>query len=435
MAADVVMPALGMAQETGTLIRWLKREGESVAKGEPVMEVETDKATVEIESPASGILSHVRAHEGEEVPVGQVIAVILSPGEATAPKSASKHEVSPVAQRMAEEQGVDLALVKPTGGRIRKEDVLAYLEQSSVAKERPSAVVTALASGNGAARRIPASPKARRLAAERGVDLSTLTGSGPGGAVLAQDVPAQAVAPAAPSAPIAAPPSADVESMSSAWRVMASRMTQSWTSAPHFYLAREVRAAALVEMRSRLTQTFARRGSIKLTYTDLLVKIAAMTLREHPRLNASWSESGIQTHLDINIGLAVGIDDGLVVPVIHTADRLSLGEIAALRADLIQRTGDHRLRPADLSDGSFTISNLGMYNVDAFMAVVNPPQAAILAVGRIAERVVPENGQPVVRPTFVLTLSVDHRVADGLRAAKFLDDLVILIEEPWGLLA
>jgi pyruvate dehydrogenase E2 component (dihydrolipoamide acetyltransferase) len=435
LTEDVIMPALGMSQKTGVLLRWLKREGENVTKGEPVMEVETDKATVEIEAPASGKLSRVNAREGDEVPVGQVVAVILPPGkmlEEPAPQKPSGDiEVSPLARRIAEERGVDLSQVKPAGERVRKEDVLAYLEHSQTPEGAPAMAEREGASPSGL--RIPASPKARRIAAESGLDLHTLSGSGLEGAVLAADV-----IKALSAAPTVRPKPASeekLESLGSTWKVMANRMAESWTSAPHFYLVREVHAAGLVDMRQRVSAALLRRGGIKPTYTDLLVKLAAAALRDHPRLNASWAENGIQNHTEINIGLAVGIEDGLVVPVIHNVDRLSLAEIAAQRQDLSDRAGEHRLRPEELSGGTFTITNLGMYNVDAFMAVLNPPQAAILAVGRIADRVVPENGQPVVRPMLVLTLSCDHRVADGVRAAKFLDDLTLLVEEPWGLMA
>jgi pyruvate dehydrogenase E2 component (dihydrolipoamide acetyltransferase) len=450
VTADVVMPALGMAQETGTLMRWLKHEGELVAKGEPLMEVETDKATVEIEAPASGTLSQVRANEGDVVPVGQVIALILTPGEearaAPVPEKQTRNlEVSPLAQRIAEKQGVDLAQVKPSGGRILKEDVLSYLERSGLGQAVPAgSAAEEQKSGNGAAAQlIPASPKARRAAAERGIELRGLKGSGPGGVILAADIPAQSAATAAPAAQAergaaqALPeplPSGEIERVSSTWRIMANRMAASWTSAPHFYLMCEVRADKLVELRARVSPAVQRRGGIKPTYTDLLVKIVATVLRDHPRLNASWTGDSIQTHTDINIGLAVGIDDGLVVPIIHAADRMSLSEISAQRQDLSVRANEHRLRPEELAGGTFTISNLGMYNVDAFLAVLNPPQAAILAVGRIAERVVAENGQAVVRPMVTFGLSCDHRVADGLRAAKFLDDLALLVEEPMGLI-
>ncbi len=216
---------------------------------------------------------------------------------------------------------------------------------------------------------------------------------------------------------------------------MAERMAQSWTSAPHFFLVREVNASGIIEMRSRVAEKVQKRTGIKLTYTDLLIKLCAASLVGHPHLNAGWSGSEIKFNPEINLGMAVGIEDGLVVPVIRQAGSLSLGEIARQRQDLITRANEHHLRPADLAGGTFTLTNLGMYSVDAFMAVLNPPQAAVLAVGRIADRVVAENGQPVVRPTIILTLSCDHRVVDGMRAAKFLDDLANLLAEPWELLA
>lgn len=286
---------------------------------------------------------------------------------------------------------------------------------------------------------MPASPKARRLAAERGLDLATLRGSGPGGAVLVVDVPT--AVPLVPSVPgaavpaVPAPPLGEIESLGTIWRVMAERMTSSWTSAPHFYLMREIVASGLVDMRARILPAVEKRSGIKPTYTDLLVKLVATALRDHPRLNASWVDGGIRLNREINIGIATAIEDGLIVPVIHGAEGKSIGEIAARRNDLVMRANENKLRPNDIAGGTFTITNLGMYNVDVFNAIVNPPQAAILAVGRITDRVVAVNGQPAVRPTMIVTLSCDHRVVDGARAAKFLDDLANLMEEPWGVLA
>jgi pyruvate dehydrogenase E2 component (dihydrolipoamide acetyltransferase) len=210
---------------------------------------------------------------------------------------------------------------------------------------------------------------------------------------------------------------------------MADRMTQSWTTAPHFYLVREVNASRLISWREK-----AKLQIPNLTYTDLLVKLVAAAIVQHPRVNVSWKDGTIIHHPDINIGLAVAIEDGLVVPVIHRADTLSLAEIAARRVDLANRAQAGKLRPADIQGGTFTISNLGMYGVDAFNAIVNPPQAAILAIGRIADRVVPVNGQPAVQATMVLTLSCDHRAVDGARGARFLGNLADVIEEPLVLL-
>jgi pyruvate dehydrogenase E2 component (dihydrolipoamide acetyltransferase) len=412
MPTNVIMPALEMAQETGKVIRWLKAPGATVAKGEPIVEIETDKITVEIEAPASGVLRDITANEGDVVPVGHTIAVIADAGAPTAaaapvavapsargvsPPAAERVKASPLARKIAEQHGVDLSTVRTRGGKIEKADVLAHVSSR----------------GNG--RLVAASPKARRLAAERGVDVATLRGSGPGGAVLALDVPAAAARRS--------------EGVGTIWRVMAERMTQSWTSAPHFYLVREVNVSRLISWRERA----GKRTGARITYTDLLVKLVAAALAEHPFARGSWKDGAIVQHAEINIGVAVAIEDGLVVPVIHRADTLSLAEIASRREELVTRAQSGKLRPADITGGVFTISNLGMYGVDAFNAIVNPPQAAILAVGRIADRVVALNGQPAVAPMMVLTLSCDHRAIDGARGAQFLGALADLVEEPLAL--
>jgi pyruvate dehydrogenase E2 component (dihydrolipoamide acetyltransferase) len=424
MPTDVVMPALELAQETGKVVRWLKSAGDAVSKGEPLLEIETDKVTVEIEAPASGTLGDVSAREGEVVPVGQVIARIVGPGEAAealpmapagaggaaaGPKPSPVIEASPLAREIAEPHGVGLARVGASGGRVGKTDVLAHVGRPG----EPSA-------GQAPASRLTAaSPKARRLAAERGVPIGALRGSGPDGAVLAADVPA---------APVERPP--EQTPVGTVWRLMAERMTASWTTAPHFYLFREVDVSRL-----RAWREVANRGpGTRVTYTDLLVKLVATALARHPGLNASWRDGGIARRADINIGVAVAIEDGLIVPVIHRADTLSLPEIANRREEMVRRSQGGKLRPEDIQGGGFTISNLGMYGVDAFSAILNPPQAAILAVGRIADRVLAVNGQPAVRPSMMLSLSCDHRVADGARAAEFLGALAGLIEEPLALL-
>ena len=444
MATSVIMPALEMTQESGRLVLWLKREGESVAKGEPIMEIETDKVTIEIEAPASGILGGVLVKENDVVPVGQTIAWILAPGEkvpASSPldshsgrastvaargdgkqKITQALEVSPLARNIADEHGIDLALVKSNGKRIEKVDVLAYINTHQTAPQAGS-----VSSSVSSPRRLtPASPKARRLASERSIDVTTIKGSGPDSAVLVVDVPLEAVTVG---------PAGRLETPSTVWRVMAERMSASWTTVPHFYLIREVNASNLIEWRTRIVAMVEKRSGVKPTYTDLLVKLIGFTLREHPRVNASWANGNIQFNQDVNVGIAAAIEDGLIVPVIRHADTLSIGEIAAQRKDLIERAQNRKLRPADISDGTFTLSNLGTYNVDVFNAIVNTPQAAILAVGRIAERVVPVNGQPAIRSMMTVSLSCDHRVVDGARAAQFLDDLANLIENPLGMLS
>jgi pyruvate dehydrogenase E2 component (dihydrolipoamide acetyltransferase) len=440
MATNIIMPALEMTQESGTLVNWLKREGETVKKGEPLMEIETDKVTIEIEATASGILGGILVQAGDVVPVGQTIAWILAPGETppsaasvdlpsgrgtsapahsdakpqpVAPVKSATKEATPLARKVAEEHGIDLASVKSNGNRIEKADVLAHVQSQAAAQPKPVS--------NG---KILASPKARRLAAERGVDLLTVAGSGPEGAVLAADVPQQ----------VAASPTSSLETPSTVWRVMAERMSASWTTVPHFYLVREVDATHLIEWRKKIIATVEKRTGIKPTFTDLLVKLIGFTLCAHPRLNASWADGNIQWNQAINVGIATAVDDGLIVPVIQNADSASIGEIATQRSDLIERARGKKLRPTDISGGTFTLTNLGMYNVDAFDAIVNTPQAAILAVGRIADRVVPLNGQVAIRPMMIMTLSLDHRVVDGARAAQFLDDLAGFIENPLGLL-
>ncbi len=442
MAKDVIMPALGMAQETGTLLQWLKSPGDTVTKGEPLMEVETDKANVEVEAPASGILSNVSAQPGDVIPVGQTIALIVAQGEtvahpdrAAAPKPIA---ATPIAARVAAEHNVDLAQIKPKGDRIQKDDVLAFLD-THTPNLSPDNGRREKGSEGEVKVEVRASPKARRLAQERGLDLKTIAGSGPEGAVLAADV----LLTALPS-PVGRGTESEGETLdvSRMWRVMVERISQAWTTIPHFYLLREVNVARLIAWRDEVQQHLAaqkyaaaqKRAAEKITYTDLLVKLVAAALRQHPRLNASWQKEAIVLNADINIGLAVAVEDGLSVPVIHQADQLGLSQLATKRAELVSKAQANKLPLEDLSGGTFTISNLGMYGVDAFNAIVNPPQAAILAVSRIADRVVALNGQPAVQPMLTLSLSCDHRVVDGARGAQFLQTLTELIEDPLRLL-
>jgi pyruvate dehydrogenase E2 component (dihydrolipoamide acetyltransferase) len=445
MATNVILPALGMAQETGIIVQWLKSDGAYVSKGEPLAEIETDKATVEIEAPATGVLTNVSA-VGAEVPVGQVIAMILGAGEMPATETplvqaqvveganSAFIPTSSLASRIAAEHNVDLSQIKPAGRRIQKADVLTYLQGQGNGTVAPV---------QSTARLVTASPKARRLAREYQQNLATMQGTGPEGAILAADVlkvQALATQPQIVSALIPTPmveqaTSGVVDSagitISNTWRVMAERTTQSWTSVPHFFLLRDVQASRLITWREQIVK---RASTEKVTYSDLLVKIVGMTLRQHPRINATWSNGSIHLNEEVHIGLAVAIEEGLVVPVIHHAATLSLSEIARRRKELVLRAQNGKLRPQDLQGGTFTISNLGMYGVDAFNAIINAPQAAILAVGRIAERVVPINSQPAVVPMMILSLSCDHRVIDGARGAQFLSQLAELIEEPLGLL-
>jgi len=277
------------------------------------------------------------------------------------------------------------------------------------------------------------SPKARRLAREQGIDIDRLHGSGPSGEILASDV--LAAAESKGTAGSGVPASAGgMEPLSSIARLMAERTTQSWTSVPHFFVLREVDAAALVEARKRLDAKVERAKGVRLTHTDLLIALVARTLARHPRMNASWNGDGIRNNRDVNIGVAMAVEGGVVAPAIQNADTADLGEIAVQRRDLAERAKANKLRPTDISGATFTLSNLGMYGVDAFTAIINRPQAGILAVGRIADRIVPVDGQPGIRPMMTLTLSCDHRVVDGVRAAEFLNDLAKSIGDAGNLL-
>ena len=388
MATEIVMPALGVAQETGRVVQWMVGEGETVAAGDPMLEIETDKVTVSIDAPASGVLSAVRAGEGDEVPVGRVIAFILAPGE-EAPAAADE----PVTNG-------DRADRTPPGRG----------EATDEPSQRPAAQTSV--------GRAEASPLARRRAREAGIDLAQVQGTGPGGAVTAADLDA-AMATGAPSEDAGAP------TVSAVWRRMAERVSASWTSAPHFYLSREVAAERLVAWRAELGED--------VTLTDLLVWLAARALERHPEANAVWGGDGPKRVKEINVGIAVAVDDGLIVPVVHRANELEVMAVAERRRDVVDRTRRGELRPDDVGGGTFTLSNLGMFGVDSFAAIVNAPQAAILAVGRVTDRVMAVDGRPAVAPAMTVTLSCDHRVLDGARAARFLDTLVTFVEEPFRL--
>ena len=424
MATSVIMPALELAQETGKVIRWLKAPGDAVAKGEPLLEIETDKVTTEIEAPASGILMNVSAREGDVVPVGQAIAQIGAPGEAgaAAPAAvaspAAAIKASPLARKIAEQHGVDLVQVRTSTGRIEKADVLAYVEARTAAAPTHAGHQNTAGQVNGAANRAAvrlgaASPKARRLAAERGLDIHTMRGSGPQGAVVAADILSAPVTPVLPAA--AARPS-DGQGVGAVWRIMAERMTASWTTAPHFYLFREVTVARLAAWR----QQAEKQTGGRITYTDVLVKLVAAALARHPAVNASWRDGAIARHAEINIGLAVAVEDGLIVPVIHRADTLGLAAIAARREDVVSRAQGGKLRPADIQGGTFTISNLGMFRRRCLQrhrqpaASGDPRRRPHRRPGRrarwSARRPADHDADPVVRPPRL----------DGARAARFL---------------
>jgi pyruvate dehydrogenase E2 component (dihydrolipoyllysine-residue acetyltransferase) len=396
MAFSVVMPALEMAQETGKLIAWRKKEGDRVSKGEPLLEIETDKAVVEVEAPADGVLAGIKASEGADIPVGQTIAWIVAPGEQPPADSVS---VAPAARA------------------------------TSQPKSEPSHAGPTPAASPSAAVSTRISPKARRLAKELGVDIAAIRGSGPGGEILASDVQV-AAAPAAPLSSSSSKDSGPVEVPTSLGRIMAERTTQSWTTVPHFFVTRDVDATALNHYREQIVDEIESTKKIRVTHTDLLVATVSRVLLKHPRLNASWRAEGIHLHDHVNMGVAIAVNDGVVAAVIHNAHTASLPEIGIQRRDVAERARAGKLRPADIADATFTISNLGMYGVDQFSAIITPPQAAILAVGGIADKVVALEGKPAVRPMMTLTVSCDHRVADGARAARFLSDLAQALSDP-----
>jgi pyruvate dehydrogenase E2 component (dihydrolipoamide acetyltransferase) len=393
MPFSVVMPALEMAQETGKLLAWRKKEGDCVSKGEPLLEIETDKAVVEVEAPADGVLAGIKAAAGADIPVGQTIAWIVAPGEA--PPAESEWAEPPRAQ-------------------------------TDPAPARLTPAISQLAP----ATRPKLSPKARRLAQELGVDLSSVRGSGPEGEILACDVQAVAGAPGVPPPGVMREKSARIQVPSALGRIMAERTTQSWTTVPHFFVTRDMEAGALDQYRERIVAEVEKKNQVRITHTDLFVALAARVLLKHPWLNASWSPQGIHFHDYVHAGVAIAASEGVVAGVIPNAHAAALAEIAIQRRDIAERARAGRLRPADIANATFTISNLGMYKVDQFSAIITPPQVAILAVGAIRDRVVAVEGQPAIRPMMTLTISCDHRVADGARAARFLSDLADAVREP-----
>ncbi|HVB52933.1 MAG TPA: dihydrolipoamide acetyltransferase family protein [Candidatus Acidoferrales bacterium] len=397
MPTDIVMPAMGMSQDVGKLVCWRKKQGEEIVKGEPLMDVETDKAVVEVESPASGLIGRLLIQQGDSVPVGEVIGHILAPGEEPAALAVNSVAASrsPVAPAIP---------------------------------SRPAPVATAgpadAASEVASLDRVAASPKARRLAAEKGLDLGSVRGRGPDGAVLAVDLELAA------TAAVPTPPPSPVDTGSRVWRLMAERTTASWTTAPHFFLTREVDAGRLIAWRSVIKRT-----GLDVTYSDLLVYLVAEALRQHPAMNSTWREGQGVRHREISVCLAMAVDNGLVAPVIAFSAKPTLASVVQARARLVEKARAGRLQPSDLEGGTFTISNLGMYGVDSFHAVLNGSQAGILAVGRIVDAVVAVEGRIELRPRIALSLSCDHRLVDGARAARFLETLAALVEEPLALFA
>ncbi len=397
MVTEVILPRLGQGMESGTIVRWLKAEGERVEKGEPLFELDTDKVTQEVEAEAAGVLLRIAVSEGE-VPVGQTVAFIGAEGE-------DVPEVAAAAPPNEE--------AKPS----RPQSAPAIVEVRDEA---------AVASGNG---RSKASPLARRMARERGIELTGIRGTGPDGRIVAEDI--ERVEDGGPTAPAPAParvPTGEVERvpLSNVRKTIARRLTEAW-QIPVFQLEASADMTRVNALVARLRE---RDPDVRITVTDVLTKVCGQALTRHREVNAEFTEDAILLHPTANVGLAVAAPQGLVVPVIRSAERLSLTEIAGARADLVGRAREAKLRTEDLEDGTFTISNLGMYAVERFTALLNPPQAAIVAVGATEERVVPIGGETAVRPMVTLTGTFDHRAVDGAPAAAFLQTLKESLEDP-----
>jgi len=398
VATEVILPRLGQGMESGTIVRWLKAEGEPVTKGDPLFELDTDKVTQEVEAEAAGVLLKIAVAEGE-VPVGQTVAFIGAEGE-------------------------DVPEVKAAAPAAPKEETKTSEPEPAPAAEVPQDA--AVASGNG---RIKASPLARRIARERGIELNGIRGTGPDGRIVAEDVErAEAGGPAAPSVAAPTVPAGEVERipLSNVRKTIARRLTEAWTI-PVFQLQASADMTRVNALVARLRE---RDPDVRITVTDVLTKISAQALMRHREVNAEFTQDAILLHPSANVGLAVAAPQGLVVPVIRSAERLSLTQIAGVRADLVGRAREAKLRADDLEGGTFTISNLGMYAVESFTAVLNPPQAAIVAVGATEERVVPADGETAVRPMVTLTATFDHRAVDGAPAAAFLQTLKESLEDP-----
>jgi len=389
MATEVKLPRLGQGMESGTIVKWLKSEGEPVQKGEPLYELDTDKVTQEVEAEADGVLLKIAVTEGE-VEVGRTIGFIGAEGESVAVEAPAKAE-----EPKQKEPG-------PT----REEPA-------------PAPVQAAAATTNG---RVKASPLARRIARERGIDLSSLTGTGPEGRIVAADLEH------APSAPQAAAPAGTTESrpLSNVRKTIARRLTQAWT-VPAFQLtvsADMTRANELVAKQRELNP------DVRITVTDVLTKLSAQALMRHRDVNVQFADDALLAFPSADVGIAVAAPQGLVVPVVHGAERLTIAQIAEVRAALVSRAREAKLRAEDLEGGTFTISNLGMYEIDQFIAVLNPPQASILAVGSTREQVVPKDGELHVLPLMTMTLTCDHRAVDGATGAEFLKTLKAFVEDP-----
>ena len=446
MAIELRMLQMDQTMTKGKIGKWLVKEGDTVTQGQPLLEIETDKVVHEQESPIDGIIAQLIAEEGANVPVNAILAIIGAPGEEVvrvevgtateqqAPAQSEQPEpskampsittdikASPAARQLAEKLSIDLTQVQASGpgGRILESDVQRYIDLRG---EAPAETT-----------RLKASPLARRLAKEHGLDLGSIIGSGPDGRIVRDDVlQARAAAPPPPSV-IEPQQATEVIPMSGIREIIAERMTLSLQTNASVTLHTEVDATAFVELRGMLNDKLQAR-EVNLTYTDLLVKVVANALREHRRLNASLTDEGIHLLSEINIGVAIALEDGLVVPVVRNADKEKLSEISTQVKDFAERARRNQLTPGELQGGTFTITNLGNFGIDAFTPIINPPESAILGVGRILKKPVVHNDEIVIRGMLTLSLTFDHRVVDGAPAAQFLQTVSNYIQDPYLLL-
>jgi pyruvate dehydrogenase E2 component (dihydrolipoamide acetyltransferase) len=440
MPTPFIMPKFDMDQEKATIIAWSKKEGDYIEFDETILTVETEKVAIDVPAPATGILARILFSDGDVVPVTQVIAYILKQGETLAdlpqlnlapepakievppPGSLPRVDVpiatvnaSPVAMRMAKEKGVDLSQVPASGDRITREDVERFIASQT----------------NAGRVIVSATPAARRTAHESGIALETVAGSGPRGRVQAADILAAANSTPSSTTPINGR-EAEIIPLTSIRRTIAERLQKSFQESPHIALTVEVDMTEMESTRKRFNEQAEKSGQLRITVTALIVKIVAWALEKNPYINSSFNGDSISLWKDVNIGVATAVPQGLVVPVIKGANRLGVSEINAQLITLAERARDNKLKLDDVQGGTFTISNLGMFGIHQFRAVINPPESAILAVGSTVRRpvVVDDQDRVEVRPMVSLTLSADHRVIDGVIAARFLSDLVAGFESP-----
>jgi pyruvate dehydrogenase E2 component (dihydrolipoamide acetyltransferase) len=409
LSSQVTLPRLGQGMESGTIVRWLKSEGDQVEKGEPLYELDTEKVTQEVEADSSGTLLKILAGEGEEIEVGKAIAVIGEPGE----EVAEEEPEEPEAEEAPEQEP----------------EVEEEVEEPAEPEAQPEPEPAARRENGG---RVKASPLARRIARERGIDLASLSGTGPEGRIVAEDVERAEKAAAPPAAPAAAPApvagEVEVVPLTGMRKAIARRMTEAW-EAPAFQITMAADMTAAIRLREALVARMGE-GDAKPTYSDLLTKVCAVALMRHRAVNALFAGDEVHVMPTANVGFAVAVPNGLVVPVQRSCETKTIPQIANERAELVERTRGGGLRQEDLEGGTFTISNLGMYGVERFVAVLNPPQAAILAVGAIEERAVVRDGELTARPILEMTLTCDHRTVDGATASEFLRTVKQFLEEP-----